>query len=90
MSVSRYNRVFNLSIFAIILYDIVLLADVILGLEALAGIIGVTSIIYLVLAIVSLIYKIKLTSKYFLGKYAIVNLIVHGVSIGAGAFLMIF
>ncbi len=90
MSVSRYNRVFNLSIFAIILYDIVLLADVILGLEALAGIIGVTSIIYLVLAIVSLIYKIKLTSKYFLGRYAMINLIVHGVFIGVSAFLMIF
>ena len=89
MSVSRYNRVFNLSIVAIILYDIVLLADVILGLEALGSIIGVTSIIYLILAIVSLIYKIKLTSKYFLGKYAIVNLIVHGVSIGAGALLLI-
>ena len=90
MSVSRYNRVFNLSIFAIILYDIVLLADVILGLEALAGIIGVTSIIYLVLAIVSLIYKIKLSSKYFLGRYAMINLIVHGVFIGVSAFLMIF
>lgn len=90
MSVSRYNKVFNLSLAAIILYNVILLTDVILDLEALGNILGVTSIIYLVLAIVSLIYKIKLSSKYFLGRYALINLIVHGVFIGVSAFLMVF
>ena len=89
MSVSRYNKVFNLSLIAIILYNIILLADAILSLEALGSIISVTSIVFLVLAIVSLIYKIRLSSKYFLGRYAMINIIVHGVFIGAGALLII-
>ena len=89
MGVTEYSRKFNFTLALVGLYNVLCLADVIFGLPALDSIISKTAIIYLVIAIALLLYKIKLTRKYFLGRYALNNLIAHGVLIGVSAFLII-
>ena len=89
MGVTEYNRKFNFTLGLVVLYNVLCLADVILGLPALDSIISKTAVIYLALAVVLLVYKIQLTRKFFLGRYAMINLIVHGVLIGVSAFLII-
>ena len=89
MGVTEYSRKFNFTLALVVLYNVLCLADVVIGLPILDSIISKTAIIYLVLAIALLVYKIQLTRKYFLGRYALNNLIAHGVLIGVSAFLMI-
>ena len=61
MSVSQYNRIYNLSLAVIVLYNIALLADVILSAVDISGIISKSAIIYLIFALGMLWYKVHLT-----------------------------
>lgn len=79
MSLSSYNRIYNLSLGVIVLYNIMCLADIISSSVDLAGVIKSSAVFYLIFAFGMLIYKIQLTRKYFLGGGVIVNLIVHAV-----------
>ena len=89
MGVTEYNRKFNFTLALVVLYNVLCLADVIIGMPALDSIISKSAVFYLILAIALLVYKIHLTRKYFLGRYAMINLIVHGVLIGVSTFLII-
>ena len=89
MGVSRYNRVFNFSLAVIVLYNIICLANVVLSIEILDSIISKSAIIYLIYAIGILCYKIHLTRYFFLGSYAVKNLVAHGVLTGLSAALII-
>lgn len=89
MGVSRYNRVFNFSLAIIVLYNILCLANTVLSISALGGIISKSAIIYLIYAIGTLCYKIHLTRYFFLGSYAVKNLVAHGVLTGLSAALII-
>ena len=89
MSISRYNKVYNLSLAVIILYGIVLLADVVLASVNLGSIVGISAVVFVVYSVSMLFYKIHLTRKYFLGNYAIVNLVAHGVLMGVDALLIL-
>ena len=89
MSVSQYNRIYNLSLAVIVLYNIALLADVILSAVDISGIISKSAIIYLIFALGMLWYKVHLTRKFFLGNDVIYNLIAHGVLTGLSAALII-
>lgn len=89
MGVSRYNRVFNFSLAIVVLYNIICLAGVVLSIDILDSIISKSAIIYLVYAIGTLCYKIHLTRYFFLGSYAVKNLIAHGVLTGLSAALII-
>ena len=79
MSVSQYNRIYNLSLAVIVLYNIALLADVLFSAVDLSNIISKSAIIYLIFALGMLAYKVHLTRKFFLGNDVIYNLIAHGV-----------
>ena len=85
MGVSRYNRVFNLSLAVIVLYNIICLASVVLSIEILDSIISKSAIIYLIYALGMLCYKVHLTRYFFLGGYAVKNLVAHGVLTGLSA-----
>lgn len=89
MGVSRYNRVFNFSLAIIVLYNILCLANTVLSISALGSIISKSAIIYLIYAIGTLCYKIHLTRYFFLGFYAVKNLVAHGVLTGLSAALII-
>jgi hypothetical protein len=89
MGVSRYNRVFNLSLAVIVIYNIICLASVVLSIEILDSIVSKSAIIYLIYAIGTLCYKIHLTRYFFLGSYAVKNLVAHGVLTGLSMFLII-
>lgn len=89
MSVSQYNRIYNLSLAVIVLYNIALLADVLFSAVDLGGIIGKSAIIYLIFALGMLWYKIHLTRKFFLGNDVIYNLIAHGVLTGLSMVLLL-
>ena len=89
MGVSRYNRVFNFSLAIIVLYNILCLANTVLSISALDSIISKSAIIYLIYAIGTLCYKIHLTRYFFLGSYAVKNLVAHGVLTGLSAALII-
>ena len=89
MGVSRYNRVFNFSLAIVVLYNIICLAGVVLSIDILDSIISKSAIIYLVYAIGTLCYKIHLTRYFFLGSYAVKNLVAHGVLTGLSAALII-
>ena len=89
MSVSQYNRIYNLSLAVIVLYNIALLADVILSAVAISGIISKSAIIYLIFALGMLWYKIHLTRKFFLGNDVIYNLIAHGVLTGTSIVMIL-
>lgn len=89
MGVSRYNRVFNFSLAIIVLYNIICLAGVVLSIDILDSIISKSAIIYLIYAIGTLCYKIHLTRYFFLGSYAVKNLVAHGVLTGLSAALII-
>ena len=89
MGVSRYNRVFNFSLAIIVLYNIICLAGVVLSIDILDSIISKSAIINLIYAIGTLCYKIHLTRYFFLGSYAVKNLVAHGVLTGLSAALII-
>lgn len=89
MGVSRYNRVFNFSLAIVVLYNIICLAGVVLSIDILDSIISKSAIIYLIYAIGTLCYKIHLTRYFFLGSYAVKNLVAHGVLTGLSAALII-
>ena len=89
MSVSQYNRIYNLSLAVIVLYNIALLADVILSAVDISGIISKSAIIYLIFALGMLWYKIHLTRKFFLGNDVIYNLIAHGVLTGTSIVMIL-
>lgn len=89
MSVSQYNRIYNLSLAVIVLYNIALLADVILSAVDISGIISKSAIIYLIFALGMLWYKVHLTRKFFLGNDVIYNLIAHGVLTGLSMVLLL-
>lgn len=89
MGVSRYNRVFNFSLAIVVLYNIICLAGVVLSIDILDSIISKSAIIYLIYAIGTLFYKIHLTRYFFLGSYAVKNLVAHGVLTGLSAALII-
>ena len=82
MSVSRYNRIYNLSLAVIVLYNITLLADVLFSAVDISNIISSTAVVYLIFTFGMLWYKIHLMRKYFLGNDVIYNLIAHGVLTG--------
>ncbi len=80
MSLSRYNRIFNLSLAVVVLYNILCLAGIIFTSAVLDGIISKSAVIYLVFAFGMLAYKIYLALKNFIGsKDTIINLIAHAV-----------
>ena len=79
MSLSKYNRIFNLSLGIIVLYNIICLADIFLSSVDLVNIIRYSAVIYLLYAVGMLAYKIRLTGKYFFGNDSVYNLIAHGV-----------
>ncbi len=87
MSLSRYNRIYNLSLAVIVLYNIMCIADLVLSLE-LSGIIKSSAVFYLAFTFGMLIYKIQLTRKFFLGNDVIYNLIAHGVLTGLSIILI--
>ena len=89
MSVSQYNRIYNLSLAVIVLYNIALLADMLFSAVDLGGIISKSAIIYLIFALGMLWYKIHLTRKFFLGNDVIYNLIAHGVLTGLSMVLLL-
>ncbi len=88
MGVTRYNRIFNLSLVVIVLYNILCLADIIFALP-IDGIISKSALIYIIYSVAMFCYKIHLTKRYFLGNYAIYNLIAHGVLTGLSAALIL-
>ncbi|MBQ7296175.1 MAG: hypothetical protein IJW86_08310 [Clostridia bacterium] len=79
MSLSSYNRIYNLSLAVVVLYNIMCLADIILSGVNLISVIEYSAVVYLIFAFGMLIYKIQLTRRFFLGNDVIYNLIAHGV-----------
>lgn len=79
MSLSSYNRIYNLSLAVVVMYNIMCLADIILTSINLISVIKYSAVFYLIFAFGMLFYKIHLTRKYFLGGGVITNLIVHAV-----------
>lgn len=79
MSLSSYNRIYNLSLGVLVLYNIVCLADMFLASVEISGIIKYSAPIYLIFALGMMYYKVRLTRKYFLGNDVIYNLIAHAV-----------
>lgn len=78
MSLSRYNRIFNLSLAIVVIYNILFIANEIFDFAALDSIIDKTAVIYLIFAYCSLAYKIYLAFKNFIGsRDTIINIIVH-------------
>lgn len=78
MSLSRYNRIFNLSLAIVVIYNILFIANVIFDFAALDSIIDKTAVIYFIFAYCSLAYKIYLAFKNFIGsRDTIINIIVH-------------
>ncbi len=88
MSLSRYNKIYNISLGIVILYTLMSFIALITKIEILGSIISATGFIYALFAAVMLWYKIHLTRKYFIGGSVIINLIVHGVLMGI-SFLLI-
>lgn len=89
MSITRYNRIFNFSSAIVILYNALCLANAALSIDILGVIISKTAIIYLIFAVGTLCYKISLTRYYFLGKYAIINLVLHCIFTVSGMVLIL-
>lgn len=79
MSLSRYNRIYNLSLAVVVLYDIMCFVDLILTSVNLINIIKSSAVIFLIFAFGMLFYKVHLTRRYFLGGGVIINLIIHAV-----------
>ncbi len=78
MGLSRYNRVFNLSLAVVVIYNILCMADIIFASIDLNSLISKSAVIYLIYACGMLGYKIHLALKYFIGsKDTIINLVAH-------------
>ena len=89
MSVTRYNKVYNLSLAIIAIYNILCIAGMILSMPVIDSIISKSALIYIAYAVGMFGYKIYLTKEYFLGNYAIFNLIAHGVLAATSIILII-
>lgn len=76
MSIPSYNRIYNLTLSIVVLYNVVCIADMILACFDISNIIMYSAAFYLIFAIVSLICKIQLARKYFLS-CAIPNIVAH-------------
>ena len=89
MSITRYNKVYNLSLAIIVIYNILCIAGMILAMPVIDSIISKSALIYIAYAVGMLAYKIYLTKEYFLGNYAIFNLIAHGVLMALSILLIL-
>ena len=89
MSITRYNKIYVLSLVISILYSALCLIGIIAKLPIIDDIISKTAIIYIVYSVGMLIYKIKLMRRHFLGSYAIVNMVYHGVFLALSALLVL-
>ncbi len=89
MSITRYNKIFNFSSAVIILYNALCLINAVLSIEILGGIISKTAVVFIIFAVGMLIYKISLTRYYFLGRYAVINLILHCLFTVSGILLIL-
>ena len=89
MSIIRYNKIYVLSLVVTVLYNILCLAGIVTALPMIEDIVGKTAIVYIVYSAGMLIYKIKLMRRHFLGSYAIVNMVFHGVLLALSLVLVI-
>jgi hypothetical protein len=89
MSITRYNKIYNLSLAIIVIYNILCIAGMILAMPVIDSIISKSALIYIAYAVGMLGYKIYLTKEYFLGNYAIFNLIAHGVLMALSILLIL-
>lgn len=89
MSITRYNKVYNLSLAIIVIYNILCITAMVLAMPSIDGIISKSALIYIAYAVGMFIYKIRLTKEYFLGNYAIFNLIAHGVLMALSMLLIL-
>lgn len=89
MGVTRYNKIYNFSLAVIVLYNVLCLAGIVAALPVIGSIISKSAIIYIIYSVAMLCYKIHLTRKYFLGNYALFNMIAHGVLTGLSVLLIL-
>ena len=89
MSITRYNKVYNLSLAIIVIYNVLCIVGMLLAMPAINNIISKSALIYIIYAVGMLGYKIYLTKEYFLGNYAIFNLIAHGVLMALSILLIL-
>ena len=89
MSITRYNKIYNLSLAIIAIYNILCITAMVLAMPAIDNIISKSALIYIVYAVGMFGYKIYLTKEYFLGNYAIFNLIAHGVLMALSILLIL-
>ena len=89
MGVTRYNKIYNFSLAVIVLYNVLCLVGLVASLPIITSIISKSAIIYVLYSVGMLCYKIHLTRKYFLGNYALFNMIAHGVLTGLSIFLIL-
>lgn len=90
MGVTKYNRVYKLSLALTVIYSLVCLVSIITDIPALDGIISKTILIYLAYSIVMFICKIRMAFKYLLGGMdTIINILVHGVFTFIGAVMTV-
>lgn len=89
MSITRYNKIYVLSLVISILYSALCLVGIISKLPVIDDIISKTFVFYIAYSAGMLIYKIKLMRKYFLGSYAIINMVAHGIFLALSAALVL-
>ena len=89
MSITRYNKIYVLSLVITALYCVLCLVGIFTKLPAIVDIISKSAIIYIAYSAGLLVYKIKLMRRHFLGSYAIVNMVSHGVLLGLSVVLVL-
>lgn len=88
MSITRYNKIYVLSLVITALYCVFCLVGIFTKLPTIVDIISKSAIIYVAYSAGLLVYKIKLMRRHFLGSYAIVNMVSHGVLLGVSIVLV--
>ena len=89
MSITRYNKIYVLSLVITALYCVLSLVGIFAKLPIIDDIISKSAIVYIVYSAGMLVYKIKLMKRHFLGSYAIVNMVSHGVLLGLSVVLVL-
>ena len=89
MSITRYNKIYNLSLAIIVIYNVLCIAGMVLAMPVIDSIISKSALFYVAYSVGMLIYKIRLTREYFLGNYAIINLIAHGILMALSMLLIL-
>ena len=89
MSITRYNKIYNLSLAIVVIYNVLCVVGMVLAEPTIDSIIGKSALFYVAYAVGMLIYKIRLTREYFLGNYAIINLVAHSILMALSILLIL-